>query len=79
MLALIASPIARYAAVAALVIGAFGYTYHLGRSHGEASVKAQIAADNARRVKDAIRADDDARRCAADPECLRKSDGHRRD
>jgi hypothetical protein len=74
MLALIASPIARYLAGAAFVVGLLGYTYHLGRSHGSASVRAEIAADNSKRLQEANRARDDAMRCAIDPECLRKPD-----
>ena len=79
MLALIASPVARYLAGAAFVAGLLGYTYHLGRSHGSASVRSEIAAENAKRLNNAILADDDAKRCAADPKCRLQSDGFRRD
>jgi hypothetical protein len=78
MLALLASPIARYVAGAAFVVGLLGYTYHLGRSHGSASVRAQYAAEQERKLRDATKADDDALRCALSPECLRSNDGWRR-
>lgn len=79
MLALVTSPIARYLAGAALVVGLLGYTYHLGRSHGEASVRSEIAAEAERRLRDAAKADEGAMRCAADPDCKFLSDGYRRD
>jgi hypothetical protein len=74
MLALIASPIARYLAGAAFVGGLLGYVYHEGKRRGADSVRSEIAADNSKRLQEANRARDDAMRCAIDPECLRKPD-----
>jgi len=46
---------------------------------GKASVVADQIQTERRLTDEANRADADARRCAADPECLRQNDGWRRD
>jgi hypothetical protein len=79
MLAMFASPLARIAVVAGVIITGLWFVYREGRKNGEASVRAEIAAENKRRLDRAILADDDAKRCAADPSCRLQSDGFRRD
>lgn len=49
--------------------------YHRGYA---ARVTEEVAAD-ARRMNDATHADDDARRCAADPDCRLRRDPYQRD
>lgn len=66
------------AALLALSIGA-GLIHRDGYDRGVAAEKAALAADNARRLRDATRANDDALRCAGDPACRLRSDGFRRD
>jgi hypothetical protein len=70
-----------YAGIAAIVaLGlAFAATYRIGYSHGAAGVRAEIAEQVQRRLKDAQIADDAATRCLADPQCRMSNDGYRRD
>jgi len=79
MLALISSPIARYAVALVVILGALALIYREGRKSGEAQLRADIAAETNRRARDAATADDAAMRCAADPACRLRSDGFRRD
>lgn len=79
MLTLIASPIARYAVALVVILGALALIYREGRKNGEATLRAEIAAEQERKLRNATKADDDAMRCAADPGCRLQSDGHRRD
>lgn len=74
MLALTASPIARYAVALVVILGALALIYREGRKNGEASLRAEIAAEQERKLRNATKADDDAMRCAADPKCLRSPD-----
>ena len=79
MLALISSPIARYAVALVVILGALALIYREGRKNGEATLRAEIAAETERKLRDAATADDAAMRCAADPACRLRSDGFRRD
>lgn len=53
--------------------------YRTGHDIGEADALAHQRTDTDRRMTDAIRADDAARRCAADPACRVRPDQYRRD
>lgn len=79
MLAMFASPIARIVGLAAVILTGVWFVYNEGKRNGAASVRSEIAAENKRRLDRAILADDDAKRCAADPSCRLQSDGFRRD
>lgn len=74
MLAMFASPLARIAVIVGVILTGLWAVYREGKKAGEANVRAEIAADNSKRLQEANRARDDAMRCALDPECLRKPD-----
>jgi len=69
----------RSLALALAVAGSLWWAYTEGRKSGEATLRAEIAAETERKLRDATKADDDAMRCAASPECRMQSDGFRRD
>jgi F0F1-type ATP synthase membrane subunit b/b' len=68
-----------YAVAALAIMAALGGVYHTIRKSGEDALKARQAEEISRRIDDANRADETARRCAADPSCGSMSDGFRRD
>lgn len=78
MLGFMLSPLGRSLALALAVAGALWWTYTEGRKSGEATLRAEIADETERKLRDATKADDDAMRCASDPECLRSPDKWRR-
>lgn len=79
MIGFLLSPLARYLGIALAVAGALWWVYSEGKATGAASVRAEIEANNRRRLDRAILADQDAARCAADPACRLQSDGFRRE
>lgn len=78
MLAMFASPLARIAVVVGVILTGLWAVYREGKKAGEANVRAEIAAEQERRLRNATKADDDALRCALSPECLHSDDGWRR-
>ena len=70
------SPIGRWAAAIGGFVLAVGTIYLKGRSDAKAKLKAEAVQDAYGRMKDAIRAGDNA---AVSPDRLRENDGHRRD
>jgi hypothetical protein len=76
MIALLFSPIGRYLAIGALALAILAGVYFKIRSDAELELEAQAAADQIRRMNDAIRAGDsiDVR-----PDRLREPDKNLRD
>jgi hypothetical protein len=76
MIALLFSPIGRYLAIGALTLAILAGVYFKIRSDAELELEAQAAADQIRRMNDAIRAGDsiDVR-----PDRLREPDKNLRD
>lgn len=79
MIAWLLSPLGRGFTAGLVILLLMGWLYQQGRRDGAAAVRAEIAAENARRLNDATRADDASRKCAADPVCRLSNDGFRRD
>ena len=76
MIALLFSPIGRYAAIALVVVVALGGVYVKIRADAVAEIEAAATTDALRRVQDAVTAGDNAN---IGPERLLETDGHRRD
>ena len=76
MIALLFSPIGRYAAIALVVVVALGGVYVKIRADAVAEIEAAARTDALRRVQDAVTAGDNA---DIGPERLLETDGHRRD
>ena len=76
MIALLFSPIGRYAAIALVVVVALGGVYVKIRADAVAEIEAAARTDALRRVQDAVTAGDNAN---IGPERLLETDGHRRD
>ncbi len=64
---------------AAVAVMGASVVYQLGRSHGGAEVREEIAKDTRKRLNNAQIADDAHNRCLADPACRVSNDGFRRD
>jgi hypothetical protein len=69
----------KYALIFAAFLVACGTIYEVGRSHGGASVRADIAKEVRKKLNAAQTADDATTRCLADPQCRMSNDGYRRD
>lgn len=72
-------PVGRYAAAAALCLAAFLWFRYDIASDAVQAFRAKLLTQGAARVQDAVKADDDARRCSLDPTCRLSNDGWRRD
>jgi hypothetical protein len=76
MIALLFTPIGRYAMIAVAVVVVLGGVYVKIRADAVAEIEAAATTDALRRVQDAVRAGDNV---DVSPERLLQSDGHRRD
>ena len=68
-----------FSAIAAVIVAVVIIVYFKGRADGRASYAAQATQQLKEKSDAASKADDDARRCASDPDCRLSNDGYRRD
>jgi len=72
-------PVGRYVAGALLLLAVLGWFKYDTAKDAITAAKARMFEQEVGRVHKSVKADDEARRCAADPSCRLRDDGWRRD